>query len=52
MRFCCAACAQAYEQRLRGDTRAKIRLLNGTSGDNRPRNETRTASGFGQHFAA
>jgi hypothetical protein len=27
MRFCCAACAHAYQQRLHGVTRAKIRRL-------------------------
>ncbi len=29
MRFCCTACAHAYRQRLHGETRAKIRRLNG-----------------------
>ena len=29
MRFCCTACAHAYQQRLHGETRAKIRRLNG-----------------------
>ncbi len=29
MRFCCAACAHAYQRRLHGETRAKIGRLNG-----------------------
>jgi hypothetical protein len=29
MRFCSAACQQAYERRLKEDTRAKIRRLDG-----------------------
>lgn len=31
MRFCSAACAQAYEQRLHDETRAKIRHLADTA---------------------
>jgi hypothetical protein len=30
MRFCSAACCQAYERRLQKGTRAKIRWLDGT----------------------
>jgi hypothetical protein len=33
MRFCCPACADAYQQRLHGETKAKIRRLNGGSRD-------------------
>jgi hypothetical protein len=29
MRFCCTTCADAYQQRLHGETRAKIGRLNG-----------------------
>jgi len=52
MRFCSAACAQTYEQRLRADTRAKIRLLNRTSRENLPPREARSPAGRQQHFAA
>lgn len=33
MRFCCEACARAYQQRLHDDTKAKIRRLNSGSRD-------------------
>ena len=52
MRFCSAACAQAYEQRLRGETRTKIRLLNRPSGDNALPREKRSPAGLPRHFAA
>jgi hypothetical protein len=29
MRFCCTSCADAYQQRLHGETKAKIRRLDG-----------------------
>jgi hypothetical protein len=52
MRFCSAACRQAYQQRLHGETKAKIHLLNGTSGEDPPQRGLRFPAGFGRNFAA
>jgi hypothetical protein len=52
MRFCSAACAQAYQQRLHGETRDKIRLLNPASGETAPRRGSPPPAVFGKHFAA
>jgi hypothetical protein len=52
MRFCSADCAQAYQQRLQGKTKAKIRLLNHPSRANPSRGVTRSSAGFGRRSAA
>jgi hypothetical protein len=52
MRFCSAACAQAYQQRLHGETRAKIRLLKGSSGEAALPSGSRPPAISGKHFAA
>jgi hypothetical protein len=36
MRFCCSDCAQAYQQRLHDETKAKIRDLAGVAVANAP----------------
>lgn len=50
MRFCSAACAQAYQQRLQGETRAKIRLLECATVE-RPPPGVRLPAEAGRHFA-
>jgi hypothetical protein len=56
MRFCSAACKDAYQQRLNDVTKAKIRRLDGAAPDQPPVNErrfgSRTGPGVTRQFAA
>lgn len=56
MRFCSAACKDAYQQRLNDATKAKIHRLDCAASDKRPaigrRFVLRVHAGLSRHFAA